>query len=148
MLEPVEYLETPALLTFAGIDPTIVPCYPITQQIAEKFHAFTRPHRSGESSRVKDFVDMLLLAEMGELDSQSLRQAVRATFDDRQTHELPARAPSPPKHWARTFQRLVKEVGLSFTSLPDGEKALGQFLNPVLENDVEKRWVPNRWCWI
>jgi len=53
LLAPVEYLETPALFAFAGIKPTIVPCYPVTQQIAEKYHAFTRPHVSGVSSRVK-----------------------------------------------------------------------------------------------
>ena len=50
LLSPVEYLETPALLTFAGIAPTVVPCYPSTQQIAEKYHAYTRPHVSGVSS--------------------------------------------------------------------------------------------------
>ena len=147
LLEPVEYLETPALLAFAGIEPTVVPCYPISQQIAEKFHAFTRLHRSGESSRVKDFVDMLLLAEMGELDSESLRQAIQATFDERQTHALPAMVPSPPRNWSHTFQRLASEVGLAFTTLAEGERALGQFLNPVLGSSAKKRWLPNHWDW-
>ena len=45
LIEAVEYLNTPALLAFADIDPTRVPCYPITQQIAEKLHAYTRPRR-------------------------------------------------------------------------------------------------------
>lgn len=40
MVEPAENLTTPALLEFAGISPTIVPCYPLTQQIAEKVHAY------------------------------------------------------------------------------------------------------------
>jgi hypothetical protein len=30
LLAPVEYLKTPTLLAFAGIAPTIVPCYPIS----------------------------------------------------------------------------------------------------------------------
>jgi hypothetical protein len=143
----VEYLETPALLAFAGIEPTVVPCYPISQQIAEKFHAFTRSHRSGESSRAKDFIDMLLLAEMGELDSESLHQALQATFDQRQTHALPTMVPSPPRNWSQTFQRLASEVGLAFTTLSEGEQALGQFLNPILGSSANKRWLPNHWDW-
>lgn len=147
LLAPVEYLETPALLAFAGIEPTIVPCYPITQQIAEKYHAFTRSHVSGVSSRVKDFVDMLLLAEMGELDSVSLRQAIRVTFDDRNTHELPMRVPPPSKDWSRPFLKMVNEVGLKFESLPDAGEALQQFLEPALEAEAQIRWNPTNWHW-
>lgn len=129
LLAPVEYLETPGLLTFAGIAPTVVPCYPITQQIAEKYHAYTRPHVTGVSSRVKDLVDMLLLAEMGELESESLRQAIQATFDDLKTHELPRTVPMPTKDWALPFQKMANEVGLEIESLPKAGEALQQFLD-------------------
>ncbi len=147
LLAPVEYLETPALLTFAGIEPTIVPCYPITQQIAEKYHAFTRPHVSGVSSRVKDFVDMLLLAEMGKLDSISLRKAIQVTFDDCKTHELPVKVPQPSKDWSLPFQKLAIEVGLEFKSLSDAGVALQQFLDPALETETQKSWNSINWHW-
>jgi hypothetical protein len=147
LLAPVEYLEIPALLAFAGIKPTVVPCYPITQQIAEKYHAFTRPHVSGESSRVKDFVDMLLLAKMGELDSVSLRQAIRATFDNRETHELPVRVPRPSKDWSRSFQKMANEVELESDSLTDAGKALRQFLEPALADETQTKWNPTNWYW-
>ena len=42
LIEAVETLATPALLGFAGIQPTAIPCYPLTQQVAEKVHAYTR----------------------------------------------------------------------------------------------------------
>ena len=148
LLAPVEYLETPALLTFAGIAPTIVPCYPITQQIAEKYHAFTRLHVSGASSRVKDFVDMLLLARMGALDSANLRQAIQATFADRQTHELPLSVPLPAKDWSRPFGKMANEVGLEFASLSDAGEALQQFLGPALMTATRKRWDPTKWHWV
>ena len=93
---PAEYLEIPALLTFAGIEPTSVPCSPITQQIAEKYHAYTLTHLSGASSRVKDAVDMLLLGGMGQVDGKSLRQAIIVPFEDHKTHELSERVPLPP----------------------------------------------------
>lgn len=76
VLEAVEYLNTPNLLDFVDVDPVRVPCYPITQQIAEKLHAYTRPRKSGESSRVKDFVDMLLLAELGTISGERLFRAI------------------------------------------------------------------------
>jgi len=147
LLAPVEYLETPPLLAFAGIASTIVPCYPITQQIAEKYHAFTRPHVSGVSSRIKDFVDMLLLARMGELESVSLRQAIQATFDDRKTHELPVRVPQPSKEWLHPFLKMANEVRLEFESLSDAGEALQQFLEPALEVEALLIWNPKNWHW-
>lgn len=33
---PLEYITTPNLLAFADIPPIRVPCYPLTQQLAEK----------------------------------------------------------------------------------------------------------------
>ena len=67
MLEQAEKLTMPPLLTFAGIDPTIATCFPVTQQIAEKVHAYTRPHGGNEGSRVKDLVDILLLASLASM---------------------------------------------------------------------------------
>ena len=147
LLAPVEYLETPALLTFAGLEPTVVPCYPFTQQIAEKYHAYTRPHISGVSSRVKDFADMLLLAEMGEIDSQSLRNGIQATFDDCKTHDLPASVPLPSKDWARPFQKMANEVGLDFKSLSEAGESLQQFIEPALNAELHLRWNPEKWGW-
>jgi predicted nucleotidyltransferase component of viral defense system len=147
LLAPVEHLETPALLAFAGIAPTVVPCYPITQQIAEKYHAYTRPHASGGSSRVKDFVDMLLLAGMGELESENLQQAIQATFDDRRTHELPLNVPLPSQAWVRPFHKLADEVGLEFESLSDAGEALQQFLELPLRIETSIVWNPANWHW-
>lgn len=147
IIEPLEYLLPPQYLAFADLTTSPIPCYPITQQIAEKYHAFTQPHASGRSSRVKDYVDMLLLAEMEELDSLSLRQAIQATFDDRNTHEIPVRVPPPPKNWSPPYQRMAEEMGLAYASLPDAEEALQQFLDPILVGDIEKRWEPKHWRW-
>jgi arylamine N-acetyltransferase len=47
VVEPAETLTTPPLLAFAAIPPTAVPCYPLTQQVAEKVHAYTQPRATG-----------------------------------------------------------------------------------------------------
>jgi len=99
VLEAPDRLAGPPVLEFADIGPAIVPCYPLTQQSAEKVHAYTRGYLSGESTRIKDWVDILLLAEMGPFQAQLLRRALQATFDVRTTHSLPARLPLPPSEW-------------------------------------------------
>lgn len=53
LTDKAETLTGPALLELAGIPPARVPCYPLTTQIAEKVHAYTRPYAAGESSRVR-----------------------------------------------------------------------------------------------
>lgn len=147
LVEPVEYLQTPALLTFAGFSPTNVPCYPITQQIAEKLHACTRMFRTGESSRVKDYVDILLLAHMGSMEGDLLREALTATFVARQTHALPVEMPDPPSGWERPFQRMAAEVQLEQRSIKEANAALQQFLNPVLSGNPLGLWDPVFWKW-
>ena len=123
----VEYLTTPAYLVFADLEPTRVPCYPVTQQIAEKLHAYTRPRSSGEPSRVKDLVDILLLAELGEINGKGLLEAMQATFYSANTHTLPLNIPSPPQNWARPFRKMSVEVGLRETDLVHAFSAIQLF---------------------
>lgn len=147
LVDPVEYLQTPSLLAFAGFSPTKVPCYPITQQIAEKLHACTRTFQSGESSRVKDYVDMLLLAGMGAIEGSRLREAINATFLARRTHPVPLQMSDPPLGWERPFQRLAAEVKLEQRSIQEADAALKQFLNPVLNSSQIAIWNPLYWQW-
>jgi len=90
---------------------------------------------------------MLLLAEMGKIDSHNLQMAVQATFDDCKTHELPTSVPSPSKDWARPFQKMADEVGLDFESLSEARAALQQFLEPGLNTEIQRRWNPGKWVW-
>lgn len=144
----VELIATPDLLAFANLEPTRVPCYPITQQIAEKLHAYTRPRGSGASSRVKDFVDILLLAELGEIKISELRLAIRATFDNAETHNVPDKLPSPPSGWVQTYKRMVGTLDLDEISFAEAYAMLQQFLDPVLGSRIEvARWNPSKWGW-
>ena len=148
LVDPVEYLQTTNLLEFAGFSPTVVPCYPITQQIAEKLHACTRIFQSGASTRVKDYVDILLLAEMGGIDGRRLHEAISSTFLVRRTHPIPLHMPAPPKNWERPFHRMASEIRLEYTSLEEANTAMGRFLNPALRNEAIGIWDPIRWDWV
>lgn len=147
VIEPAENFTTPPLLAFAGIPPVTIPCYPLTQHLAEKLHAYVRPRTIGESTRVKDLVDILLAAEHAEVNGPALVAAIRATFAVQDDCELPLRLPSPPATWAVTFRRLAAEVGLRYTALRDADAVARRFLDPVLSGTPVEMWSPNEQVW-
>lgn len=147
LVEAVEYLNTPALLDFADLEPTRVPCYPITQQIAEKLHAYTRTRKSGESSRVKDFVDILLLAELGTISGEWLFRAIQATFSALETHTIPANVPPPPAKWENEFRLMTKDIGINDMTLEQAYRFIQSFLDPVLKGENPGQWDPVGKLW-
>jgi hypothetical protein len=78
------------------------------QQFAEKVHAFTVP-RPSPNSRVRDLVDLHLLIASGSLDTSLCTEALRRTFERRDTHELPRELVPPPADWDRPFRVLAEE---------------------------------------
>jgi hypothetical protein len=148
LIEAVEQIAMPAILSFAEIDPVVVPCYPISQQLAEKCHAYIRPYASGASSRIKDFVDMILLAEMDAISGQKLTAAIEATFREAGIHDIPNEIPRPPQTWESGFRRMADEVGLSGYSLGSSYTRIQQFLDPILSGKArDLQWNPDRWSW-
>ena len=147
LVDKVEYLSTPNLLDFADLPPTRVPCYPITQQIAEKLHAYTRPHRSGDSSRVKDFVDIYLLSELEKISGARALRAINATFSAMGTHVLPNIVPPPPENWEHEFQLLAKNLGMENLTLTRVYELIRAFLDPILTQESVGQWDPEKRLW-
>ena len=148
IIEEVEYLNTPNLLTFAEIAPVSVPCYPISQQLAEKVRAYTQEYATGRSSRIKDLVDMILLAEMGERSGETLIEAIKVAFSSLGIQAIPERLPPPPRKWATGFRRLAGEVNLSERDLDSAYAAVQRFIDPILAESVaSSQWRPDRWSW-
>lgn len=136
------------LLSFADIQPVSVPTIPVEQHIGEKLHAYTRVYVSGPSSRVKDLVDLILIALHRELRAEQLRQALDTTFRERNTHPLPVSLPVPPATWRGPYQRLAREVGLD-EDMEGGWSVAAALLDPVLAGHVpgEARWHPATRAW-
>jgi len=100
-MERVDALTTPDLLAFADVAPVTVPAIPLETQVAEKLHAYTRTYHDAQpSSRTKDLVDLVLIAELASLDAVTLRRAIETTFAVRGTHPVPATLPAPPPEWS------------------------------------------------
>ena len=112
VLDPPEWVEGSDLLAFAEVPAARVALYPLAQQIAEKVHAYTFPWRDRDNTRVKDLVDLVLLAQSEQLEPERIRRALEATFQRRGTHPLPIKLPAPPRDWAEPYAALAKELGL------------------------------------
>ncbi|MGO8763531.1 MAG: nucleotidyl transferase AbiEii/AbiGii toxin family protein [Limisphaerales bacterium] len=109
---PYESLSGRDWLGFAGIATTIFPAISPEEQFAEKIHAYTLPRADRENTRVKDLVDLVLLIGQTKMDAARLPQAIRETFQRRQTHTVPADLIAPPASWFTTFAEMAQECGL------------------------------------
>ena len=135
VVESADILQTAGLLLFAGIAPTLVPCYPLSQQVAEKLHALTLPRGKHGSSRVKNLVDLVLIAESAPPDVSVLRSAIDATFSSRATHPPPRDLSDAPADWATPYRRLATEAGLAARTLDAGMTKVRAFLGPALSEE-------------
>jgi hypothetical protein len=111
VMQPLETIVCRDWLGFAGIESPQVRMIAREQQFAEKIHAYTLP-RNSTNSRVKDLVDLALLIGSGGLDNQRILEALRLTFERRETHDLPASLLQPPADWQIPFRGLAEECGL------------------------------------
>jgi hypothetical protein len=131
-----------------------VPALALEQQVAEKVHAYTRTYGRGEpSSRVKDLVDLVLVASFLvlvasflALEASRLRRALVVTFQDRGLQQLPATFSPPPADWAAAFRRHAAEVGID-PDLPTAHATVAALLDPVLGGLATGRWDPGTQQW-
>jgi hypothetical protein len=147
ILEVPIMLVAPKLLAFAEIPPATVPCYPLTTQVAEKLHAYTRIYARGETTRARDLADILLAASLEEFDSTELKQALVATFQARASHDLPRQMPDPPAAIAASYRRLATQLDLPWPTIAEAGRAVTQFLDPVLKSNARSKWNPVAWKW-
>lgn len=144
-----EVLIGPDLLGFAGIEPVAAPSLPLELQVAEKVHAYTRAYGTEGivSTRVKDIVDLALVATTSELEAARLRRALSETFERRSGRDLPLELPPPPRDWKVPFRRLASEIGL-VADLAMGHELAARLLDPILSGDVKTgRWDPAGQLW-
>jgi predicted nucleotidyltransferase component of viral defense system len=147
VVEPVA-LKASRLLEFAEIPSIVVPALAVEQHLAEKLHAYSRTYAGDRpSSRVKDLVDVVVIVHTTAVDGERLRQAVRAIFERRATHELPKALAPPPRDWVRPWAMLVKYLPAE-PDLASGFSVAAAFWNPMLSGeDGLVRWDPDRLAW-
>jgi Nucleotidyl transferase AbiEii toxin, Type IV TA system len=131
VMEPLEVIEGRDWLAFAGIASPSLYMIPREQQFAEKLHAYTLPRQGATNSRVRDLVDMVFLIESTTLTRNKVAEAIRVTFERRNTHTLPNTLPAPPAEWQKPYQALARECGLSGDA-KDAFLILRTFTEPIV----------------
>ena len=144
--EPV-LLDAPTRVSFAEFPSFQIPCYSLPQQIAEKFHALTRVYANGEVSRVKDLVDILLIASSTKLVFNDLHKAITLTFKHRNTHALPKNAPQLFSIYSKNYVKLAAQSKLRQMTLLEANLAFDKFITPVLTGSSVNKWNPRLWKW-
>lgn len=141
-------VTTPDLLGFAGIEPVVVPAVSLATHLAEKLHAYTRTYEGGRvSSRVKDLIDLVLIARLFELDGAGVRSALDDVFATRASHAIPPSLPAPPAEWRTPYRHLAATLGLD-GDLAAGYRAAATLVDPVLGGDVlPATWHPHARAW-
>ena len=97
--------------------------------IAEKLHAYAMP-RPRPNSRVKDLLDIALLASIGALEAGRLAEALEQTFTFRKTHALPTSLPEPNTAWETPYAAMAKADQLAWPTLAEATEAAKAFLDP------------------
>ena len=97
---PSERLPIPSLLDFADIQPIEMPVIALEQHIAEKVHAYTATYGPQEqhSTRIKDLIDILLIADLASPHADRLHASLTTTFQHPRTPATPHRAPAAASH--------------------------------------------------
>lgn len=141
-------LSLPTALDFADAHVVEIPVLRLEQHLAEKTHAYTRRYGAAAtpSSRVKDLVDIALVAAMLELEAGALELALAELFGRRATHQLPASLPPPPADWQRPWRELA--AGLPVPGdLRNGHALAASLIDPALNERASGHWSPRSRSW-
>jgi len=143
-----QVIDYPVILTSP---PVRLNAYPVEAAIAEKFQAMV--HLDLQNSRMKDFYDIWILSRTLTFSGPALSQAIRSTFDRRQTSvpvvppvALTAKFHSEPVHvrqWAAFVRRISEPVLANEFSQVVAD--LTEFLMPVAKAAATSADYPARW---
>lgn len=135
-----------SLLEFADIPIVAFPCLPLGQHVAEKVHALVRERRSGDSTRVKDLIDLVLIAETCAVDACDARMALAAVFSGFKL-AVPVALPRAPVAWRPQYRRMAEDLGLRASSLDEGVAAAADFVGPLMDGTATGTWCPDASEW-
>jgi hypothetical protein len=144
-----------APLTPLDIEGLVRPHYrvfPVADHLADKLCAivgsYTRSGQPAGSSRVKDLVDIAIIATTQTIESAALRVAVVTNAALRQL-ELPDRFAVPdPAGWATRYLRVAAEAPGPVSDYDTAVSLASQIFDPVLDATAVGTWDPSVRAWI
>lgn len=144
---PVE-IEFPVLLDFPAPK---IKVYSIETAIAEKFEAIVSLQL--QTSRMKDFYDILFFAEHYNFKKKTLIEAITTTFNNRSTDLESSKAIFEVKFkknerfqnlWKAFLDRNKLENDKTFSEVVSQVQS---FIQPVFDSKTKNNWNPKKWEW-
>lgn len=117
-LTTTERVALPNSLAFAGVRSRDFEILDVHRHGAEKLHGMLRVVGDRENTRVRDLLDLILLAEHELIDPRRLKTAVRDVWDERDGSPPPTAFPTLPTSWPARYERLAVEHDLTTASFP------------------------------
>jgi predicted nucleotidyltransferase component of viral defense system len=117
-LASTDLVPLPNSLDFAGVVAPLVEIIDVNRHAAEKFHGMLRDYGDRENTRVRDLVDLVILAEHELVEPSALAAAVRLVWSERNGVSPPATLPPLPPSWRGRYERLVAEHKVQARSFP------------------------------
>ncbi|NCS89269.1 MAG: hypothetical protein AUK34_01495 [Ignavibacteria bacterium CG2_30_36_16] len=143
---PIE-IDFPVLLNFPA---PRLKVYSVESAIAEKFEAIVSLQL--ETSRMKDFYDILFFAENYQFKKNILKQAIITTFEHRDTDiglrkeiykEAFKNNPQKQTQWSSFLERNKLTSENNFSTVVD---KINSFFEPVFSN-TKSNWNPKKFIW-
>ena len=122
--------------------------YPLENQIADKVCASLATYRGGSSSRIKDFVDLVIILENFQITRGVMWSEIRAEAQSRSI-ELGIQY-VPPGHWRASYAKAAKSSLISPANL-DWDSALNavsRFVDFANGTKMTAIWDPDQSRWV
>lgn len=147
--EPDERVVT-TVVAVPGVVPPTVRLYPVVDHVADKICATEATYPGGKpSSRVRDLVDLVVIARTETMSLRALRAAIAS---ERHHRDLPNRETfSVPANWADQYPGVSGSTrhcaGLDFAA---AEALVAAFLAPALVpvSGEDQTWSPTSAAWV
>jgi hypothetical protein len=124
--------------------------YPLPDHIADKICATFELHGTAQlsSSRVRDFVDLVVIARTQTVHAAALRTAIEA--EQRHRNLAPITAWAAPEGWRSRYARAARDVAecAEHRTYNTATDLVARFLDPVLSGALsDSAWQPGELLW-
>lgn len=127
VISEAEWKTGEDILRFAGIKPVCVAMLPVEQHFAEKIHAYSYPRDKRPFSRTRDLVDLILIIEQGLPEKKLVMSAIEATFNRRNTHDIPETLEVPPDILNDSYAKMAQDCGVMKKTMTEAFSYLQEY---------------------
>ena len=123
--------------------------YPVVDHLADKLVAMTSTFAGDRpSTRYRDLVDIVLIAQSQTIDATELRVAVESECHHR-SHSLPMQLTLPDKTWRNGYSAIARTVpDLSAQTADDALTIAAKLFQPIFDGRADGTWEPSEQQWV